>query len=544
MKINRKALLKIIEDLKTLGINNCQAIFHNLEASLLIEESIMKGEGTLASNGALCVETGEFTGRSPKDRFIVKDEITTDSVWWGEINQEFDPVKFDQLYDKMTQHLSEKELYIRDAFAGADVVNRLNVRVIDTQAWHNLFCKNMFIDPNERELEDFEPDFTILAVPDFKAVPSLDGTRSENFSIINFSRKIILIGGTGYTGETKKGVFSVLNFLLPEKNNVLSMHCSANKGVYGNTAIFFGLSGTGKTTISADPNRWLIGDDEHGWTDRGVFNIEGGCYAKAINLSEKAEPTIFKAIRHGALVENTRYKQGTRDIDFENTEITQNTRVSYPLEHIDKIAIPSLGDHPEHIFFLTCDAFGVLPPISKLSPSQAMYHFMSGYTAKVAGTEMGIKEPQVVFSACFGAPFMPLHPIKYANLLAQKIRDHKTKVWLVNTGWTGGAFGVGNRIDLKYTRELVNQALAGELDKVMFEAHEIFNVRVPLSCPNIPSDILNPKKTWVDADLYDDTAYNLAMLFVVNFKQFESECSDDVLNGGPNLPGEEAQMAS
>lgn len=533
MSRTSNSIFKTGKDLEALGITNCKAIFHNLETNLLIDIAIRKEGATLASNGAIVIKTGKFTGRSPKDRYIVRDTITADKVWWGDINKEFDSIKFDKLYDKVTDHLSEKKLYVRDAFAGASVSNRLSVRVVGEHAWHNLFCKNMFIEPTKEELDVFKTDFTVITAPDFKATPTIDGTESTNFVIINFSRKLVLIGGTGYTGETKKGIFSVLNFLLPQKHNVLSMHCSANKGEDGDTAIFFGLSGTGKTTLSADPGRWLIGDDEHGWTADGIYNFEGGCYAKVINLSIESEPTIFKAIRHGALVENTQYIKGTKEIDFSNTDISQNTRVSYPLKHVDKICSPSIGIHPKNIFFLTCDAFGVLPPISKLSSAQAMYHFMSGYTAKVAGTEMGVKEPQAVFSACFGAPFMPLHPIEYADLLGQKMIDHETNVWLVNTGWTGGGFGIGKRIALQYTRELVNQALSGGLDDVNFETHNIFKIEMPQSCNNVPSEILNPKSTWEDPLLYDQAANQLAKLFSKNFKQFESHCSAEILFASP-----------
>ena len=533
--MKRVDLVQILDSLNSIGIKNPKSVFWNLEPAELIEEALKTEEASLADNGALVVNTGKFTGRAPGDRFIVKDDFTKDKVWWGDVNQPFDEDKFDLLHQKMLRFTEGKELFVRDAYAGADPTYRINVRVIDTEAWHNLFCYNMFLRPSKEELVDFEPGFTILALPNFKSDPIVDGTKHQNFAIINFTKKIILVGGTGYTGETKKGVFSVLNFLLPEQENVLSMHCSANKGEDGDTAVFFGLSGTGKTTLSADPNRLLIGDDEHGWTDKGVFNFEGGCYAKAINLSEENEPDIYRAIRFGALVENVRYIPGTRTIDYNNTELTQNTRVSYPIHYIDKIAVPSSGGIPNNIFFLTCDAFGVLPPISKLTKGQAMYHFISGYTAKVAGTEMGIKEPQAAFSACFGAPFMPLHPTKYAELLGEKMEQNKTNIWLINTGWSGGAYGEGSRIKLKFTRAMISAALEGKLDNVQFEQHDVFGVLVPNECDGVPTEILNPIRTWKDKMAYQNKANQLAKMFVDNFKQFEKNANAEILGGAPKV---------
>lgn len=526
-------LKSIFEGLDELGLSNAKGVMWNLQPAELISEAVKNGEGVLANNGALMVDTGKFTGRSPKDRFIVKDEFTEDKVWWGDINKPFDADKFDSLFNKMIAEANMKKLYVRDAFAGADPAHRMRVRVIDTEASHNLFCYNMFIRPSNEELVDFHPDFTVLAIPDFKANPEIDGTRQENFAIINFTRRLIIVGGTGYTGETKKGIFSVLNFLLPETENILSMHCSANKGEKGDTALFFGLSGTGKTTLSADPNRLLIGDDEHGWTEEGIFNFEGGCYAKAIDLEEEKEPEIYRAIKFGAILENTRFIPGTCDVDYTDRSVTENTRVSYPIDHIPNAVEPSVGDHPKHIFFLTCDAHGVLPPISKLTVNQGMYHFISGYTAKVAGTETGIIDPVSAFSACFGAPFMPLHPTKYAELLGDRIDRFGANIWLINTGWTGGPFGVGSRMKLKYTRAMITAALKGELDDVNFEQDPIFGLAMPTTCPDVPTQVLNPKNTWNDPVAYDNKANDLAEKFIKNFKQFETEANQDILQGGP-----------
>ena len=440
-----------------LGIINATAHW-NLSPEELANISINKKQATLTSTGAININTGEFTGRSPMDRFIVCDSITEKSVWWGDINLSFDENKFDILHKKILEYLSGKELYVRDAYACADKKYRMNIRIINEFAWSNLFAYNMFLRPNEEEITNFKAEWTILNAPGFMANPKVDGTRQHNFAILNFTKKIILIGGTGYTGEIKKGIFSALNFILPFHKNVLAMHCSANTGKEGDTALFFGLSGTGKTTLSADPNRNLIGDDEHGWDGDTVFNFEGGCYAKCIDLSPEKEPDIFAAVKAGALLENISFFEGTNEVNYEDTTITQNTRVSYPIDHIKNIAKPSLGKNPRNIFFLTADAFGVLPPVSKLTTGQAMYHFISGYTAKVAGTEAGVTEPQTTFSTCFGAPFMPLHPTIYAEMLGDKMQKHKVNVWLINTGWSGGVYGVGERISLKYTRAMIAAA--------------------------------------------------------------------------------------
>ncbi len=519
--------------LESMGIKNAN-VKYQLTPDELHDISIEKGEGVESSTGALAVNTGEFTGRSPQDRFIVKDSITEDKVWWGNVNIPFDSDKFNALYNRVTEYLSNKEIYVRDSYVCADPNYRLNVRVVTELPWSNLFCHNMFLRPEESELENFAPDWHVVCAPGFMADPAIDGTRQHNFAILDFTRKIALIGGTGYTGEMKKGIFSALNFILPVDKNTLPMHCSANVGEDGDTAIFFGLSGTGKTTLSADPARKLIGDDEHGWTNENtVFNFEGGCYAKVINLTEENEPDIFRAIKRGAILENVIFKEGTNVVDFEDTSITQNTRVSYPIYHIDNIQPGSIGKNPKNIFFLTADAFGVLPPISKLTPGQAAYHFISGYTAKVAGTEAGVNEPQPNFSACFGAPFMPLHPTKYAEMLSEKMKESGVNVWLVNTGWTGGAYGTGSRMKLKYTRAMITAALNGELDNVGFEVHKVFGLAKPQSCPNVPSDILNPRNTWEDKAAYDAKAQELAEAFKKNFAKFEEFANEEILAGAP-----------
>jgi phosphoenolpyruvate carboxykinase (ATP) len=528
---NLKRTTKTIE-LKNYGIDS-KKINYQLSPEDLHEISIQKGMGIEVDSGALAVNTGEFTGRSPKDRFIVKDDITKDEVWWSDINLEFDPDQFDKLYDKVVDYLNDKELFVRDCYACADENYRLNIRVINEYSWSNMFAYNMFLRPTEKDLEDFSPEWTVISAPGFKANPKVDGTRAHNFAILNFTRKIALIGGTGYTGEIKKGIFSALNFILPVMKNTLPMHCSANVGKNGDTAIFFGLSGTGKTTLSADPDRRLIGDDEHGWTNENtVFNFEGGCYAKVINLSREGEPEIYDSIKPGAILENVIIKDG--EVDFNDKSITQNTRVSYPIYHIDNIQPGSVGKNPKNIFFLTADAFGVLPPISKLTPGQAAFHFISGYTAKVAGTEAGVTEPIPNFSACFGAPFMPLHPTRYGEMLSKKMRDANVNVWLVNTGWTGGPYGTGTRMKLKFTRAMITAALEGQLSDVEYKTHEIFNIAIPKSCPNVPSAVLNPKETWEDKEAYDLKAKSLAKSFIDNFKKFESYADKEILNGAPN----------
>lgn len=519
--------------LENYGIHNAKA-FWNLQPKDLEEISIQKGMAERSASGAIAVDTGKFTGRSPKDRFIVKDAVTEDAVWWSNINIPFAPEHYAPLRSKVTYYLTDKELYVRDVYACADERHRMKIRVITELPWSNLFAFNMFLRPSEEELKNFEPDWTVICAPGFEAKAEEDHTRQGNFAILNFSDKEALIGGTGYTGEIKKGIFSALNFILPHQRNVLSMHCSANVGTEGDTALFFGLSGTGKTTLSADPNRRLIGDDEHGWTeDNVVFNFEGGCYAKVIDLTEEKEPDIFRAIKEGALLENVTFRDGTNEVDYENSSKTENTRVSYPIYHIEDIQPGSKGENPKNIFFLTCDAYGVLPPISKLTPGQAAYHFISGYTAKVAGTEAGITEPVTAFSACFGSPFMPLHPTAYADMLSRKMREANVNVWLVNTGWSGGSYGVGNRMKLSFTRAMITEALKGNLENVEYQKHKIFGLAMPKSCPGVPDEILSPKTTWEDQEAYDETAKNLAQKFNENFKQFAENASDEILAGGP-----------
>lgn len=522
-------------DLSSLGLKAKSAKW-NLRPSELIEEVIKRGEGTLTDTGALAVDTGRFTGRSPKDRFIVEDEYTKDVVWWGKTNLSFSEEKFDLLFSKMVTFLEDQEVYVRDMYAGADKTHRLRVRVINTLAWHNLFAYNMFRRPKRYKLEAFEPNFTILCIPEFEADPAIDGTRQKNFAVINFSKRMILIGGTAYSGEMKKGIFSVLNYYLPHEENVLSMHCSANMGKQDlDTSIFFGLSGTGKTTLSADPERLLIGDDEHGWTESNIFNFEGGCYAKVIDLSEENEPDIFNAITHGAILENVRYLDDTRKVDYHNSQVTENTRASYPIHHIRNAAEPSIGGVPKNIFFLTCDAFGIIPPIQKLTKGQAMYHFISGYTSKVAGTEAGVTDPEPVFSACFGAPFLPLHPTKYAEMLGEKMEKHEVNVWLVNTGWTGGPYGVGERIKLRYTRSMITAALNGSLNNAGYRVHSIFGAEVPMNCPDVPGEILSPRETWKDDEGFYRVANELVAQFEDNFKQFEEYANEEILTGAPRI---------
>ena len=519
------------------GIKNAK-VNYQLSPAELHDITIANGQGVEVSTGALAVNTGEFTGRSPKDRFIVKDEITKDKVWWGKINIPFESEKFDKLYDKVVDYLGEKEVYVRDCYVCADINYKMNIRVINEYPWSNLFAYNMFLRPNNEELSNFDPEWVVINAPEFMADPLIDGTRQHNFAILNFTKKIALVGGTGYTGEIKKGIFSALNFILPVFKDTLPMHCSANVGKEGDTSIFFGLSGTGKTTLSTDPDRSLIGDDEHGWTNENtVFNFEGGCYAKVINLSRDSEPEIYDAIKKGAILENVIMKNNG-EVDFEDTSITQNTRVSYPIYHIENIKVPSIGLNPKNIFFLTADAFGVLPPISKLTPGQAAYHFISGYTAKVAGTEDGIDEPLPSFSACFGAPFMPLHPTEYAEMLSKKMQDAGVNVWLINTGWTGGPYGIGKRMKLKYTRAMITAAMNGELGEYSYEnyhIHSVFGVAQPRTCPGVPTEVLSPRATWNNDEGYYNTADKLARSFRENFKQFESYANEEILAGAPNV---------
>lgn len=523
-----------LHGLETSGVKTVKSAHWNLTPAELVEEAILNREGSITSTGALMCDTGKFTGRSPKDRFIVEDEKTKNTVWWGGINIPISEENFNSLHNKMTKHLEDKKVYVRDAYAGADKTYRLNLRVINTLAWQNLFCNNMFLRPEKYKLETFEPNFTIICAPEFEADPEVDGTRQKNFAIINLTKRIILIGGTAYAGEMKKGIFSVLNYILPQERDVLSMHCSANIGIEKHdTAIFFGLSGTGKTTLSADPNRGLIGDDEHGWTGDNVFNFEGGCYAKVIDLTREKEPEIYDAIKFGAIVENTRFEKGSRDVDYKNVSVTENTRTAYPIDHIANAVSPSVGGIPKNIFFLTCDAFGVIPPISKLTKGQAMYHFISGYTAKVAGTEAGVTEPQTVFSACFGAPFLPLHPTKYAEMLGKKMEENEVNVWLINTGWTGGPYGVGSRMKLKYTRAMITAALNGTLENVGYRTHSVYGVSIPLTCPDVPSEVLSPRETWKNDVGFYKKANELANDFIENFKKYEEFANEEIMSGQP-----------
>jgi len=520
-------------NISDLGLGNVAAAYWNLNVAELVEETIINGEGMLTDTGALAVDTGEFTGRSPKDKFIVLDEKTKDSIWWSDVNFKFESYRFDALYNRVTAYLSGKEVYVRDSYACADPKYRLNIRVVTEYPWSNLFANNLFLRPTTDEILDFEPEWTIICAPGFRADPAIDGTRQHNFTILNMSRKVILIGGSGYTGEIKKGIFSLLNYILPHEKGVLPMHCSANIGKDGDTAIFFGLSGTGKTTLSADENRGLIGDDEHGWSEKGVFNFEGGCYAKCVDLTKEKEPEIYAAVKFGALLENVEYFENTCTVDFANISKTENTRVSYPINFIKNSVEPSVGNIPKNIFFLTCDAYGVLPPISKLTDGQAMYHFISGYTAKVAGTEMGITEPTLTFSACFGKVFLPLHPTKYAELLGKKLKENKVNVWLVNTGWSGGAFGVGKRMKLTYTRAIITAALTGKLDKVKYDTLPVFGLQMPTECPEVPAEILNPRNTWKDKDSYDTTANKLATSFIKNFEQYANAANEEIMAAAP-----------
>lgn len=522
------------KSLQTLGIVGITAAHWNLSPAELTEETIKREQGTLTDTGALFINTGRFTGRTPKDRFIVKDVLTKNRVDWGSTNQPFDSMKYEALRAGLMAYFTGKEVFVRDNYVCADANYRMGVRTITEHPWSNMFADNMFLRPTAKELATMKTDWYVINAPGYNCPnPAEMGLNRGNFAVINFTRHEILIGGTGYTGEIKKGIFSVLNFELPVLSGVFPMHCSANVGKKGDTAIFFGLSGTGKTTLSADPDRRLIGDDEHGWSPEGVFNFEGGCYAKTIDLTEEKEPEIFRAIKHGAILENLIYKAGTRTPDYSTKEITENTRVSYPINHIPNAVIPSKSGHPTDIFFLTCDATGVLPAISKLNADQAMYYFISGYTCKVPGTEDGVAEPEPTFSACFGAPFMPLHPFEYAKMLGELMTEHKVNVWLVNTGWLSGGFKQSKRIKLSYTRAMITAALTGELDTIEFTKLPIFNLQMPTSCPNVPSELLNPRATWADSAAYDAKANGLAKAFKVYFEKFSSKSGADILSAAP-----------
>jgi len=503
----------------------------NMPVAQLVETALLRGEARLAANGALVATTGARTGRSPKDKFTVDDDTTHSVVDWGKVNKPLSSERFEALLERVTAHLSDRDLFVQDLYCGADANYRLPIRVIAEYAWHALFVRQLFVRPEAAQLATHEPEFTVIAAPEFQAVPERDGTASGAFILADFTRKIVLIGGTKYAGEMKKSIFGAMNFIVPNRD-VLPMHCSANTDADGVTALFFGLSGTGKTTLSADPARRLIGDDEHGWGPTGIFNFEGGCYAKCVDLTEEREPQIFRAIRFGSVLENVILDPVTREPDYADIQLTENTRAAYPVDFIDKAVIPGVGGHPRNVMFLAADAFGVLPPIARLTPEQAMYHFLSGYTAKLAGTEAGMgRDPEPEFSACFGAPFLPLAPRVYAEMLGKRLKQHSAACWLVNTGWSGGKFGVGKRMSLKVTRALVNAALNGQLDNVEFVTEPAFGLHIPVSCPDVPAEILNPRNAWADKAAYDQTAADLAARFQKNFAQFDA--SDEIRAAGP-----------
>ncbi len=514
------------------GLNNVAEVHWNAGAEALYEATIRRGLGTMAQGGALVVTTGKHTGRAPKDKFIVEEETTRDNIWWGEVNVATTTERFASLHRQILSYYQRRELYVQDVFAGADPEYRLAVRVITDSPWHSLFVRNMFLHPSPEELAEFVPELTILHAPWFETVPERDGTNSEVAIMLNFARRMVLIAGSQYAGEIKKSVFTYLNYLLPDRG-VLPMHCSANIGEKGDVGIFFGLSGTGKTTLSADGTRTLIGDDEHGWSDNGVFNFEGGCYAKVIRLSPEAEPEIYATTRRfGTILENVVIDPRTRVLDLDDASLTENTRASYPLDFIPNVKLDGVGGHPQNVVMLTADAFGVLPPISRLSPAQAMYHFLSGYTARVAGTEKGLTEPQATFSTCFGAPFMPRHPSVYAKMLGERIAKTGARCWLVNTGWSGGSYGTGRRMKIAYTRAMVRAALDGRLAEVATTPDPNFGLNVPEACPEVPSEVLQPRATWKDKQAYDRAARDLTQRFEANFRKFEPYVDDEVKAAG------------
>ena len=521
--------------LERLGLVRYGAVHENLPPARLVEAAVRRREGMIAESGALVAKTGKRTGRSPKDRFIVEDDVTRNKVAWGAINKPFSTEAFESILDRATDYLGNlEEFYVVDAYAGADPRYRLNVQVATEYAWHALFAHQLFRRPSRQELDDFEPEWTVLSVPSFLAEPEEDGTESETFVGIDFSRKVVLVVGTGYAGEIKKSIFGVLNFVLPTEYGVLPMHCSANLGERDDVALFFGLSGTGKTTLSADPERCLIGDDEHGWSDEGIFNFEGGCYAKTIDLSEEREPQIYHAIRFGSVLENVGVDRQSRKADYSDDLLTENTRAAYPLEYIEDSIPDGRGGHPEAVLFLSADAFGVLPPISALTPEQAAYYFLSGYTAKLAGTEADMEsEVEATFSTCFGAPFLPLPATTYSRMLSEKLKEHETRCYLINTGWSGGPYGVGSRIDLKETRQMVRAVIQGKLDGVETETDPFFGLNVPVEVPGVPTEVLDPRGTWDDKDAYDEQARELARLFTENFRKFEDQVDEEVREAGP-----------
>jgi len=530
---------EINASLAGLGLQNLETIYWNTPSPCLYERAVRWREGHLSHMGPLVVRTGYYTGRAAEDKYIVDEPHSHARVWWGPVNKAFAEQRFDALYKRVCRYLEGRQIFVQDCLAGADPEFELPVRVITQDAWHALFARTMLLRPIDlgRELGADEPRFTVIHTPHYHALPSKDGTHSEAFIMIHFGRGVALIGGTSYAGEIKKSIFTVMNYLLPERD-VLSMHASANVGARGDTAVFFGLSGTGKTTLSSDPARRLVGDDEHGWSRNGIFNIEGGCYAKVIRLSRAKEPQIYAMTeRFGTILENVYFDAGSRRIDLDDGGLTENTRAAYPITHVPEAIYPGVAGHPENIVFLTADAFGVLPPISRLTPEQAMYHFVTGYTPKVAGTEAGLSEPEATFSACFGAPFMPLHPGVYARLLGDKIRRHGVRCWLINTGWTGGPYGVGKRMDIAYTRTLLNSALDGALDGVAYVEHPVFRVQVPQSCPGVPDAILDPLGTWSDSGAYRRQASELAARFHANFAQFAELMDPAVRAAAPVVDG-------
>ncbi len=522
--------------LEALGIVRSGRVHWNLSPAALYEEALRRGEGLLAESGPLVCRTGQHTGRSPNDKFVVREPSSEQQVHWGPVNRPIDPAHFDALHHDMMAHLRDRELYVLDAWAGAAHEYRLPIRIVNEFAWHNLFARNMFLPENDPvKRREHRPAFTVIDAPHFTADPATHGTRSDVFILVHFGKRLVLIGGTHYAGEIKKSIFTILNYTLPLQG-VLSMHCSANIGRDGDTALFFGLSGTGKTTLSSDPDRRLIGDDEHGWSDTGVFNFEGGCYAKVIKLSAEAEPQIYATTRRfGTILENVICDPDTRVLNLDDASLTENTRGSYPLEFIDNAELSGHGGHPNNVIMLTADAYGVLPPIARLTPEGAMYHFLSGYTARVAGTEKGVTEPKATFSTCFGAPFLPLNPNVYASMLGERIARHEARVWLVNTGWTGGPYGVGNRMRIAHTRAMITAALAGRLDRVPYRRDAIFNLDVPETCPGVPDTVLDPRQTWPDPGQYDQAARNLARMFRENFKTFERDVASSISAAGPSV---------
>lgn len=519
------------------GLTNLNKVYWNLPIEALYEEAIFRSEGKITLQGPLVVNTGRHTARAANDKFIVREPSTEAHIWWGQYNRPYEAANFHELFIRVQGYLQGRDVFVQDCYAGADPNYRLPVRIITELAWHSLFARNMFLTPaTNDEYRRFLPDFTVIAVPGFKAFPQIDGTHTNTVIAINFAQKLCIIGNTGYAGEIKKAVFTIMNYLLPLEN-VMTMHCSANVGRRGDVALFFGLSGTGKTTLSADPQRSLIGDDEHGWSDEGVFNFEGGCYAKVIALSPTAEPQIYACTRRfGTILENVVFDPVTRLIDLDDDERTENTRASYPLEFIENALLEKRAGHPQNILLLTCDASGVMPPIARLSPEQTLYHFISGYTSKIAGTEIGLgEEPEITFSTCFGGPFMVHHPAYYAELLKRKILRYGVKCWLLNTGWVGGPYGVGKRISIKYTRRLLNAALDGELDGVEYTTDPIFGFQVPRSCPDIPDSVLDPASSWQSREAYMKRYRALASRFIDNFKKFEDQAPPEVQQAGPKI---------